>query len=265
MNFEKSERFFFDQKILKNPPIIEALFEIKWRVFEKNHQLTQPMDKKFKFFPGRFYEKIKIIYPEVEELPISRIPDDIDIYLPRYRFRKKPNSYPLVQIGPGVLTVNLDKNFSQKLFFESCNETLEIFFEILPDIEILEVLIHYIDGFEFDYENHDAFKFLDEKLHTHFSFSPDLFDHTNISSIPTGFHIEANYRSDSPKGFFKCQLRSGIKKLDKMKLILMDTIFRSYKEDIPLKEELPDWILRADNLIHNWFYKMIENIRELFE
>lgn len=265
MQFKK--RHNFTHPVLKNPPIIEALFEIRWNVWD-NRDRSRPnqlIDKKFKFFPGIFFEKIKDIYPEVEVHPNARVPDEMDIFLPRYRFRKQKNTYPLIQIGPGVLTVNLDKNFTQEKFFNTCVEILNILFEVLPEIEINETILHYIDGFEFDYENKNAFRFLDKNLHTHFNFSPELFDVANIDPIPKKFHLESSFMVNEPKGFFMSQIRSGIKRLENKKIILMDTIFRSGGDYKPQKEKLDEWILKADELIHKWFLKMIEKIKEEFE
>ena len=263
MHFKK--RHSFKYEILKNPPIIEALIEIKWKIWEKGEPPIKPMHEKFKFFPSRFFEKIRKSYPYVEVLPTSNIPDQLDIYLPRYRFRKEEGIYPLIQIGPGILTVNIDKIFTQELFFNTCIEVLNYFFEVLPDIELSEIILHYIDGYDFDYDKNNAFNFLDENLCTHFSFSPELFEDINVKPIPSKFHLEANYHVEDPKGYFMCQFRSGVRKQSNEKFILMDTIFRSFGDDLPKKEELDLWIFKADGLIHNWFMKMISNLKEKFE
>lgn len=263
MTFQK--RHSFKYEILKYPPIIEAIFEIRWRVWEKGKSQIEPLDKKYKFFPGMFYEKIKETFPYVEVLPNTRIPDEMDLYLPRFRFRKIQNGYPLVQIGPGILTVNIDKKFTQEIFYNTCMEVLEIFFGIMDDLEIVRIQIHYIDGFDFDYGNKNVFEFLDKKLETHFSFTPDLFQITNITQKPSKFHLESTYRVNEPLGFFMCQLRSGIHKLNNNKVILMDTIFFSSSEEVPKKELIPDWILKADEVIHTWFYRMIDKMGELFK
>ena len=62
-----------------------------------------------------------------------------------------------------------------------------------------------------------------------------------------------------------CQLRSGSRKSDKKKMILMDTIFRTDQKNIPQRQDIPEWIRKVDNLIHVWFFKMIEKIQERFD
>ncbi len=263
MQFKK--RHNFKHKLFRNPPIIEALFELRWKVREKEDPPINLIGENYKFFPGRFYDSIKSSFPEIEVLPNSRIPDEVDEYLPRYRFRQKPNSYPLIQVGPGVITLNFNKNFTQERFFNTCMEVLNELFNILPDIILNEVILHYIDGFTFNYEKDDAFQYLEENLSTNIRFNKDLFANTKIKPIPIKFHIEASFNVDQPPGFFMCQFRSGRKRLEKEKIILMDTIFRSFGDDLPKKEELDDWLYNADDLIHNWFLKMIEKIKYKFE
>jgi len=73
---------------LKSYPIFEAIFEIKWKLWKENQQTFTLIDKEYKFFPGRFYEMIKDEFTYIEILENTRIPDEIDLYLPRFRFRK---------------------------------------------------------------------------------------------------------------------------------------------------------------------------------
>ena len=263
MHFKK--RHDFKHKKFKNPPIIEAIFELRWNIRENGEPLIKLIDKKFKFFPGRFFDRIKKKYPEVEVLPNSTMPDDLNEFLPRFRIRTQQNSYPLIQIGPGVITINFDKNFTQELFFNTCMDVLNVLFEILPNIVLNEVILHYIDGFKFDYEKENAFDYLEESLSTHFRFNLDLFENSKIKSLPVKFHLESNFHVEEPPGYFMCQFRSGRKRLDKEKIIVMDTIFRSFGKNLPEIEKLDDWLYDADNIIHDWFLKMIDKIKYKYE
>lgn len=265
MQFKKRNDFKFPP--LRNPPIIEALFEIRWNIWDEGVR-TRPdqlIDAKYKFFPSEFYQKIKHEYPIVELNPNARLPDELDIYMPRYVFRKEKNKYPLIQIGPGVLTINLDKNFTQQKFYNICIDILNTLFEVLPEIEIFETILHYIDGFNFDYDNSDVFKFLDENLETHFHFSSKLFEKTTIDPIPKKIHLESNYFVSDPAGFLMFQIRTGKKKPENENILLMDTIFRSSGKYKPPREELDLWIFKSDDLIHKWFMKMIDKIKVDFE
>ncbi len=240
--------------VLRNPPIIEALLELKWEVGD---QQAGMVDKKFKLYPGIFSEKIKNQYPEIEILDGARIPDEMNPYIPRYRFRKKPGGYPLVQLGPGVLTVNLDKDFSREKFYGVCKGAMDVLFDILPELTFIELTIHYIDSFNFSFET-NPFQYLNQKLKTNFEFSSDLFSVANANSNPVNFNLDSTYKVSKPDGFLRIQLRSGVRKVDNMKLLLMDTIFYSIKGQIPAKELIAEWIRGADGTIHSWFYKMIE-------
>ncbi len=255
------------REILSNPPIVEAIFEIRWEVRPSKILTPDSIGLEFKFLPGRFYDVLKEKFPVAEPIfPNIMITDEMNPSIPRYRFRIAPEKYPLIQIGPGILTVNLDKNnfVSQDKFYFTCKDILEIFFELMPEIHLTQIMIHYIDAFEFNFEEEDSFEFLRDKLETNFSFSSDLFEDTEINPIPRNFHLEGNYTVNNPKGYFICKLRSGKRRTDNQKLILMDTIFKSVDKDIPPYEKLDEWIAEADDLIHKWFYKMVKNMKELW-
>jgi uncharacterized protein (TIGR04255 family) len=248
------------REILANPPIIEAILEIQWSVFKDGDRA--PLNEKFKLLPGRLHEKVKNRYPVIEVLTNSAIPDEMNPNLPRFRFRSKEGNYPLIQIGPAVLTVNLDKtNFlSQDKFYETSIQALADLFSII-DVELTHIHLHYIDAF--DYRETNLYDFLRRNLKLNFSFQPELFEKTKIPFEPDDFLSETSYQIDQPKGQFRCRLRKG-KKPNNEQVILMDTICISQGADVPLKDKLGEWIIQADDTIHNWFYEMIKDYKELW-
>ena len=91
------------RKILKNKPLVEAIFELKWELEEPTPGIK--VDKHYKILIGSLYEKIKSDYPYIEQLATSSMPDEISGYIVQHRFRKEENGWPLVQIGPGIVTL----------------------------------------------------------------------------------------------------------------------------------------------------------------
>ena len=87
---------------LKNPPIVEALVEIRWELTEK--ALAGYFDPHYQFLLGTFREHIKEKYPFHEALPASEMPDEITGGVVKHRFRIAKDAWPLVQIGPVGLT-----------------------------------------------------------------------------------------------------------------------------------------------------------------
>ena len=94
---------------LKNKPLIEAIFEIRWKL-QEGPEKGMRIDPHYKLLIGRIYEKIKDKYTFHEQLPTASMPDEIAGYIIQHRFRKKENEWPLIQLGPGIITLNDTKS-----------------------------------------------------------------------------------------------------------------------------------------------------------
>jgi len=90
--------------ILSKKPLVEAIFELRWKLQEPTPGIK--IDPNYKLLVGGIYDKIRQSYPFYEQLPTSALPDEIAAYVVQHRFRKATDGWPLVQIGPGVITVN---------------------------------------------------------------------------------------------------------------------------------------------------------------
>ena len=91
---------------LPNKPLVESIFGIRWTVSENSDNVV---DRYHNLLLGKFQDKIQSEYPFTEALP-SFLPEPISGYAGQYRFRVNENEWPLIQIGPGVITVNATDN-----------------------------------------------------------------------------------------------------------------------------------------------------------
>jgi len=97
---------------LPNAPLIEVIFELRWEIKQKS-DLT-----KYQYLIGDLYSSIKGDFPIRESLAPPEIPTEILINNPAHRFRSDKNQYPLVQVGPGLLTLNTtDENYFWNDFY----------------------------------------------------------------------------------------------------------------------------------------------------
>lgn len=85
------------RKILKNKPLVEAIFELRWNLQEPSPGMR--VDPHYKLLIGRLYDKLNDEYPFHEQLPTATMPDEIAGYVVRHRFRKDKDKWPLIQIG----------------------------------------------------------------------------------------------------------------------------------------------------------------------
>ena len=148
---------------LPKAPLIEVIFELTWPINNEKEQ------EKFQFLLGDIYSKLKSEYPNRLRLvqpPNVEIPLEILVNKPVYRFRKN-ETYPLYQIGPGLLSVNtVDFYYFWDQFEVEVIRITKILKESydFEDNTLLNMALKYIDFFEFDFKN-DAFTFLSNYLH----------------------------------------------------------------------------------------------------
>src|SRR4030043_2007896 len=139
------------RKILKNKPLSEAIFELKWKLQEIRESIR--IDPHYKILVGSLFSKLREDYPYHEMLPAASIPDDIAGHVIQHRFRKGKAEWPLLQIGPGILTVNDTEGYIWEEFEQKIIQAAKDFFEIYPEPETLKIkslLLRYIDAVEFE-------------------------------------------------------------------------------------------------------------------
>lgn len=84
---------------LKNSPLVEVLFEIKFK---------DPSIVDYDLFVGEMYSKLKHKYPFNELLKPQEIPALLLQFNVQRRFRRVDKGYPLFQLGPGIASFNFD-------------------------------------------------------------------------------------------------------------------------------------------------------------
>jgi uncharacterized protein (TIGR04255 family) len=173
---------------LPKAPLIEIIFELSWIAN------TSKEYEKFQFLLGDIYTKLKPEYPlriNLFQIPVAgvEIPPEIFNNKPLYRFLKAENSYPIYQIGPGLLSVNTIDNVYVWEDFEK--EILNVFARFKESYDFnstspFNVALKYMDFYPFDFAN-NAYDFLKENLHLQISHSMQSNDsNPNLFAFATG-------------------------------------------------------------------------------
>ncbi|MGC8734603.1 MAG: TIGR04255 family protein [bacterium] len=154
-----------NEKTLKNNYLLESIFELRLNLKELSDNLKINFDYNL-FFLAKMYERIVREYPVYKELPTSDIHPKIATYIIQHRFRKAEDDWPIVQIGPGIITLNdTKKNYKWTDFYKRINNLLDIIFEIYPkNLKINHLILRYINSIDYDYENKDILLFLKNNL-----------------------------------------------------------------------------------------------------
>lgn len=146
---------------LPNAPLVEVILELRWTIKDQAG-LT-----KYKYLAGDIYNKLNKSYPYRENIHPPEIPLEILINKPEHRYREAEKEYPLIQVGPGVITLNtIDEKYFWKDFSLRAKEYFETFLTVYPesDKESFKPVIIYVDFFPFDFNKTNVNQYINENF-----------------------------------------------------------------------------------------------------
>lgn len=172
---------------LQNAPLIEVIFEVKWDVNLKSDLID------FQYLHGDLYSSIKNKYPFRENLTPPEIPFEALKGLPVFRFRETNNSYPLIQIGPGVITINmLNDKYIWGNFQNTIHEVIDILNTIYPKIKTIKLkpALAYIDFVRIDKKLTNSIDFINQNLNI--NINNNIL--TDTQTIVSDINFTVNYK-----------------------------------------------------------------------
>ena len=248
---------------LENKPLVEAIFELRWELQAKGPNAN--VDPHYKILLGRFYDNVIKDYPFHEELPSTRVPDELVGHVAQHRFRVSENRWPLLQIGPGLITLNDTASYTWKDFEKRAHKLLSALYKAYPkraDLNHTAATLRHIDGLEFDYDSGDILSFLRDKMKIGIDILPTLFRGTGVSQPSSGLDLTLSFKATKPKGVVLLRFMRGLMQMKDA--LLWETVIQSTGSDVPKTEKgLTTWLSKAHHLSDDWFFKIIEG--ELFE
>jgi len=250
--------------VLQNKPLIEAIFEIRWELEKKPSNIM--IDPHYKLLVGQIFDRIKNDYAFFKSLPQSTMPDEFWPYTVQHQFRKSDNGWPLIQVGPGIMSLNDTKEYVWADFEKRIMGLLDVLFEIYPSsnggLTPNGLLLRYIDAIEFDFEKDNIINFLRDKLKTTIDIHEKLFNDTGVSKLPSEFDLRFSFQTNEPPGAIRIRFVRG--KKNKNNALIWETQVSSFDEKVPKnKEDIINWVSKSHKLTHDWFFKLIDG--ELYE
>jgi len=128
---------------------------------------TEDALSQYAYLPGELHSLLKNQYPVRESLPPVLLPVDQARGLVAHRFRVAAGQHPLVQVGPGVLTVNTtDASYEWSEFEQRSLFVIEQFLKVYQSLNAsLSLNLLYLDFLPFDFQKNDIQAYLRSHLH----------------------------------------------------------------------------------------------------
>lgn len=252
---------------LSKAPLIEAILEIKWQLEPLAPDTFR--DPVYRVLIGRLYDRIRSRFRYLQELPFAQFPDELTSYVAKQQFRKERNGWPLVQLGPGVFTLN----FTSPYEWEDFKDTAQFVLPQLVDAyagagieqtgqapRVTSVLLRYINAVDFDWGQNNALEFMREKLHTAFSLPTQMLKPEVVAGPPASINLQVGHPLQKPRGQGIVRFATGQR--GQTRSLIWELIVQALGEDAPQLVEMNEfvaWVTAAhDNVIEPWFFELVE-------
>jgi uncharacterized protein (TIGR04255 family) len=270
-----SPNFHYDHDIkLATTPIVEVWLTIHWELEAGDHPALKK-DPNFDLALGRFADSVKERFGIPKENPASQIPSDMIPYQVRYQFRPSEDGFPLLQLGPGVASVNFTQEYTWKNFRETAlylrTRLVDVYGE--DTLKTESISLQYRNAIPFEYSSGDLARFLGSDLNTNIRAPEFIPGNAATTGNILGMNLLLSYELQEPKGIGVLKIATGIKKVENTDTdpehLIVEIEVRSKKDDAPtLSDEhhFDDWLVAANRVAHEWFLSLIDgNLRQKYE
>ena len=242
---------------LKNKPLVEAMVEVRWALTG-----TPPgpqTDPNYRLLLGRLFDRVSDDYPEYVQLPTANMPDEIVGHMVQHQFRVGREQWPLIQLGPGIMTLNSTSEYTWDDFRPRAVSAIDKLHDAHPkptEVQFTNLFLRYIDAVEFDYNNEDVFPFLRDMLKVNASLPESLYQSAPVEPHPLQFAWQSSFRCQNPKGAVHLNFATG-QKLGNA-AVIWETTIQSTGEDVPsLPDAFAQWSDAAHGITDDWFFTLI--------
>jgi uncharacterized protein (TIGR04255 family) len=253
---------------LSNAPLLEAWMQLRWGTIQKGPPSANITEFTFTpddldYFVGQFREVAR----REEFVHIERLTPSMISPLPHavtHRFRKQPNSWPCLQIGLGIFTVNqVNDGYGWEKFKQDVLRGLVLLDSGHPlglgKLPKLGVELSYRDGFVFK-EGETSIDFVTGNLHVGFKPPADFLAYPHLNQEPSGISIHFKHNVSKPQGELIVEIKQGL--INGQPGMIMDTIVRSTGDHSPDFETntIAAWLEEAHDLQRHAFKSLIDPV-----
>ena len=247
----------------ENAPLVEVIAEIHWRLTEIDQASNTKIDPYYYVFQQEFLKHAKEIgLQHVDELIPDFVPPQFTPKQPRLRLRATAEKWPLAQLGPGIITVNIVPPYEGWKEFENfLNLLVDELFVCYPEseskLQIEKLHLRYIDGLD-DKFGFDRYADFAKKMLGINAPLPEEFINSCVKKdTEVTYLIESRFTNCNPDGSSSIVKLTPGKLKDKNALILethCESVVNSASENNP--GEIKHWFNEAHNCLRKQFEQL---------
>lgn len=239
---------------LKNKPLVESILEIRWDL--RAQGAGMPVDDLYDVMVGLLLSKLSDILPHHVRLPMAMVGVNMP-YQVQHQYRKTLDGWPLMQLGPGILTVNETEGYEKENFLALCSRITSTLFDFWQhngrSPALSHVAIRYIDA---DENSGPVLGFL-KKLGVNVAFENRLFNADVFpDTAPIDFQLSSTFRSTQPVGVFGFSAGIG-QKHGQPAVVWESQLAAGGPECAAFIENPGGWLKQANQACHDVFFAMI--------
>jgi uncharacterized protein (TIGR04255 family) len=245
--------------LLSKPPLQEAIFEVRWALMPDS-QTALAGDPHFKIAHARFFDKVSAVYPKYEALEPASLPDTLAKGNAQYRWQSDRSPGLLVQLGPGLMTVNhvQPTMYRWELFRNACSWALKTLASVYPGDAGMKpdsIMFRYLNSVPFDSDTTEIHEFLQNKLHIGFAPIVSILPVDRVAPKPFHVHAQSSFVCDEPTGRVTVAVAQVHAPQERL---LWQIVFDSRTPDIPeIRDGALQWLSSAHSVVDAIFRKMI--------
>ena len=268
-------KFHYDPDIkLEIIPVVEVWLTIRWEL-EPGERPEFKRDPNFNLALGRFAESVKDRFGVPVERAESQVPSEILPYRVRYQFRPDEDGWPLLQLGPGVASVNFNEGYTWEEFRKTSLYLRAKLIDVYGEQELAPELVtlQYRNAIPFEYSSENLAEFLKRDLNTAISAPKHIPGDAATTGNILGMNMVLSYELREPTSIGVLKITTGTKKIENIdpdpEHLIVEIEVKSIKDNAPKlsdENQFSNWLDGAHNIARDWFLSLIEgSLRQRYE
>jgi uncharacterized protein (TIGR04255 family) len=238
-------------------PLVEAIAELRWALAAPRGGV--PHDPGADILLGRLSERLRGELPRLSHVAGRQ---GAAPFLAHHQLRPASVPWPVVQVGPGVLTVNEGSGYAWGRFEPLLRRVLDALFAGYPSqlhpLRPTLAALRYLNVFPLGQEPKPLIAFIRERLHTQLSLDPALFEDTGDAEKPEALSFSASFPLRGASGLATFSLGSG--RAQGRPALVMQLEAALGGEAVPSEAlALASWMKQAHDVLARWFRTLIRS------